>query len=231
MVGDSNLYILTQITGALGDLRNSVVFIGGCATELLVTITRAETIRVTDDIDAVAEVTCLREYHELERALRHRGFQPDQTENAPVCRWLYKGTKLDLMPSQPGVLPFHNRWYPLAIETAQEMVLAPGLTIRLIAAPAFLATKLEAFKGRGNGDYLASRDLEDIVTVVDGRPELLNEVQAAPKEINQFLAAEINALLTSAGFVDSLPAHLPGDSASQARLPIILQRLRSLANP
>jgi hypothetical protein len=31
---------------------------------------------------------------------------------------------------------------------------------------------LEAFKGRGNGDFLVSHDLEDVVTIVYGRPAL-----------------------------------------------------------
>jgi len=32
-----------------------------------------------------------------------------------------------------------------------------------------LATKLEAFRGRGKGDHLLSRDLEDVVTLIDGK--------------------------------------------------------------
>lgn len=90
---------------------------------------------------------------------------------------------LDLMPSQPGVLSFHNRWYPLAVSTASHMTLPSGRSIKLIAAAVFIATKLEAFKGRGNSDFLASHDLEDIVTVVDGRPELLDELRGAPEEL------------------------------------------------
>jgi hypothetical protein len=40
----------------------------------------------------------------------------------------------------------------------------------------FVATKFEAFHGRGNNDHLASHDLEDIITVVDGRPELMGNL-------------------------------------------------------
>lgn len=53
---------------------------------------------------------------------------------------------------------------------------ATGLLITdKAAAPYFCATKLEAFGGRGKNDYLASHDLEDLITVVDGRPELLED--------------------------------------------------------
>ena len=71
--------------------------------------------------------------------------------------------------AEPGILSFHNRWYPLVVDTALSVQLPSGRAISLIAAPAFIATKLEAFRDRGGGDFLMSHDLEDIVTVVDGR--------------------------------------------------------------
>lgn len=83
---------------------------------------------------------------------------------------------LDVMPTDEDVLGFGNRWYSVAVRTAQSVQLPSGRSIRLIAPPVFLATKLEAFHGRGGGDFLASHDLEDIAVVIDGRPELVNEV-------------------------------------------------------
>ncbi len=54
-------------------------------------------------------------------------------------------------------------------------------------APYFLATKLEAFDCRGKNDYLMSRDMEDIVTVLDGRSEIIFEVQLAGEELKDHL--------------------------------------------
>lgn len=76
---------------------------------------------------------------------------------------------LDVMPLDEKVLGFTNIWYRPAINTVEEHEILPGMTIKVISAPYFCATKLEAFKGRGAGDYLASHDLEDIITVIDGR--------------------------------------------------------------
>ena len=137
---------------------------------------------------------------------------------------------LDLMPSQPGILGFHNRWYPLAIETAAQITLPNGIDIRLITAPVFVATKFEAFHGRGNNDYLASHDLEDIITVVDGRQELAQEIDQADGELRRYIAAEINTLLEDHNFLMALPGHLPGDAASQARLPELIRRMRAIGN-
>ena len=43
------------------------------------------------------------------------------------------------------------------------------------------------------------------------------------------VADEIRALLGNSSFLEALPGHLPGDDASQARLPLIRERLRQLA--
>jgi hypothetical protein len=75
----------------------------------------------------------------------------------------------DLMPVQWEVLGFSNRWYPYAVETAEPVELAPGLSIRRVSAVGFIATKLEAFVDRGAGDFLTSHDIEDVLNIVDGR--------------------------------------------------------------
>jgi hypothetical protein len=57
---------------------------------------------------------------------------------------------------------------------------------------------LEAFRGRGNGVLLVSHDLRDIVTVVDGRPALIDELRGAPEEFRTYVATEISSLLSTA---------------------------------
>lgn len=109
------------------------------------------------------------------------------------------------------------------------------MVIRLICAPVFIATKLEAFNDRGrdaNGhpDYLGSHDLEDIIAVVDRRPELLAECATAPEELRIYLTQAFRKLLTDADFNTTLAGHLPGDSASQSRLQKLRDALRTLSN-
>jgi hypothetical protein len=47
-----------------------------------------------------------------------------------------------------------------------------GQKIRVITAPFFLGTKMEAFRGRGRMDFQASHDLKDFVAVIEGRDTL-----------------------------------------------------------
>ncbi len=177
----------------------------------------------------VVQAATAREYHEVEALLSERGFVHDMSADAPICRWRFEGIAVDMMPSEKSVLGFANRWYPLAISSAQWVNLEDDLAIRLIAAPVFIATKFEAFHDRGKGDFLMSHDLEDIITVVDGRVSLIEEVKQSPDDLRDALAFNFKKLLAEDAFLDALTGHLPGDTASQARLAGLLKKLRDLA--
>lgn len=227
---DPNLALLESVVAALGPLSPRFVFVGGCVTGLLVTEPANPSVRMTRDVDAIVQVVSLGEYHALERRLEQAGLRHDQSPEAPVCRWRAGGALLDVMPTDKAVLGFGNRWYEEAVRTASMWPLPSGTVIRLISAPVFIATKLEAFADRGEGDFLASHDLEDITTVVDGRSQLIDEAAAASSEVRRHLSAQFTALLQNAQFVDALAGHVPGDAASQARVPVILERLRQISN-
>jgi len=188
---DPNLPLLESVVKALGPLCQQFVFVGGCVTGLLITETAAPPVRVTKDVDAIVEILSLTEYHALERQLESGGFRHDRSPDAPICRWIVGSALLDVMPTDESVLGFGNRWYAEAIHTAVQVSLPSGRKIRLISPPTFLGTKLEAFYGRGAGDFLASHDLEDIITVVDGRPELSKEIREAPLQLREYLVAQL----------------------------------------
>ena len=57
----------------------------------------------------------------------------------------------------------------------------------------------------------------------------MKEVQAAEGEVREFLQQEFDDLLADPGFMDRMPWLLNPDEVSQARLPLILDRLRALA--
>lgn len=227
---DPNVALLEVVAERLGeDLREEMVFVGGAVAGLLITDPAMPAIRPTDDVDLVCRAVVLGDYHRVETALRARGFVQDMRPEAPICRWQVGPVVVDVMPPLEEILGFANRWYPLALETAVGVELPSGRAIRLIAAPVFLATKLEAFAGRGQGDFLFSHDLGDLIAVVDGREVLLDECRASPQALRAYLAERLQALLAQPAFRDAMPGHLPGDAASQERLPELLEKLRHLA--
>ena len=226
---DPNLAMVELIARALGPLREQLVFVGGCAAGLLLTDPAAGLVRVTYDVDLLAEVTALPGYHQLESEFSRLGFKRDLAKDAPICRWRFGEIEVDLLPIEDSVLGFANRWYPLVARTCTDRVLPSGMTIRLISAPAFVATKFEAFSDRGQGDFLASHDLEDIINVLGGRPELADEVAQAPDELRAYLAYRCRALLEQSGFMDALPGLIFPDESHAARLAILVRRLQHIA--
>jgi hypothetical protein len=234
-MSNPNLAILELVAHALGPVCDDVVFVGGCATGLLLTQARPDRIRITEDLDIVAQALTVHDYHAIEARVRAQGFSNDMRPDAPICRWVYKNVTLDVMPTVKDILGFANRWYPLAIATAQLVTLPSGKSIKLISAPVFIATKLEAFKDRGKDasgqpDFLGSHDLEDIITVTDRRPELIDECRAMPAELRDYLAKEFSALFANADFETTIAGHLPGDAASQTRLGKLKTTLRSFTS-
>ena len=73
--------------------------------------------------------------------------------------WVHRRTILDVMPLDEKILGLSNRWYKTAMKSSVRQKLSTSLEIRVVTAPLFIATKLEAFKGRGRGDFFGSHDL------------------------------------------------------------------------
>ncbi len=225
---NSNIELLKEVAKRLGPLLNEVVFVGGCTTGLFITDEAAADVRPTFDVDVIAEITSYADYATFSERLRALDFREDTTKGAPLCRWLIDGMKLDVMPIEERILGFTNRWYRAAMDAAQEIELEPGFRIRVITAPYFVATKLEAFRGRGRGDYTSSHDLEDLLAVVDGRREIVAEIAGAG-DLRSYIAEQFRTLLKTPAFIDALPGHLLPDAGSQSRLSILLSRLKEIS--
>jgi hypothetical protein len=225
-----NFQLLVDAAKLLRPILGELVFVGGCTTGLLITDKAAGNVRPTYDVDAIAEITSYLGYTEFSQKLKALGFQEDTREGAPLCRWRQETTTLDVMPLDGKILGFKNTWYGPAMETAEQRELDEGLKILLVNSVYFCASKLEAFRDRGKNDYLGSRDLEDVIAVVDGRAELIQEIQAAQNDVRSYLAQEIAKLCGAREFLDALPGHLPPDAASQARIGAILARLKEISS-
>jgi hypothetical protein len=231
---DPNVVILELVARNLGEsLRDDVVFVGGSIAGSLITDPAQPAIRPTEDVDLIVEVLARNDYYHIEKKLLARGFAPDQSANAPICRWRIESIAVDVMPTDEEILGFSNRWYGEALHSAEKITLPSGIWIRRISAPMFLATKLEAFEGRGNQDYLFSYDLGDLLALIDGRDTLIDECSDCSSDVKAYLNTKLGHLIATPAFMQALPGHLPGDRASQERVPDLnrkLERLRDLAN-
>jgi predicted nucleotidyltransferase len=228
VIDPEQLATIRVVASALGSLTEQVMFVGGAVVGFFVTDPAAAPQRQTADIDVVVDINSYAEFVRLVDRLRELGFTEDASDGAPTCRWLFQGIKVDVMSSGPRPGP-SNRWYAPALAQAQVVALEGDLSARVITAPWFLATKLDAYDDGRRGDILSSRDIEDIVAVIDGRATIVSETRAAPADVAAFLRERFSSLLADGAFIDAIAAHLPGDEASQARISIVLARLRAIA--
>ena len=192
---------------------------------LLITDPAAPSPSRTKDIDLVLEIANYAEFIGMENSLRSGGFTQSHLDNAPIMAWQWKGVRVDFLPHQPNELIQSNCWFPFLIESARHVEVKPGSRAWIASAPCYLATKFEAFLSRGKGDYLGSKDIEDIVAVVDGRAELIDEVSRASKPVMGFLRESFSRLLNEIRFIEALPDLVPDDGRERT----VKGRMRSIA--
>lgn len=220
------LYMLETVAEAIGDdLRERLVFVGGCTTALFITdpIT-LEDVRATDDVDLIVDLAGYGEWARLQEQLRQKGFS-ESMEDRVICRMRYGDLKVDFMPDDEEILGFSNRWYAKGIETAVLHRLTGQLDIKHLTPPLFVATKLEAYLGRGGDDPIGSHDLEDVLIVIDGREELVAEVREADKDIRSFIAKQLTDLQNHYDYDGFLEGNIRGPDG---RADIIRDRLAAL---
>lgn len=219
--------MIQQVAEALGDeLLAQVAFVGGCTTGLLLTdqVTQ-ENIRHTTDVDLIVHVVGQFGWEALRQQLERHNFRSSMEDDV-ICRLRLGELKVDFMPDDSSIMGFTNIWYKEALEQAQNYPITEMISIRILTPPYFLATKFEAFKGRGNGDILTSHDMEDIMNLVDGREELFSEVLVAKIGLRSYIAKQVQELLDHEDLSYLLQSQTSGDSA---REDIIYSRLENLS--
>lgn len=226
-LNQANLEMVRRVALRLDWLRERVVFVGGAVVDLLITDPAAPPVRRTMDVDVIIEVVSRIDYYALRNPLISLGFREDVGGGpSPLCRWDIEGIKVDIMPTQEEILGFSNKWYVYAIKTAVRVEIADMLSIRLISAPSFLITKLMAFINRGNGDFIGSHDLEDAIAVLDGRPEIIDDIKNSHLELKQSLIRIFEVMLQQEDFREAVPGHLP----DRERTSTVMKRIEMIAS-
>lgn len=187
-----NITRIKAVSNALGKLNKNVVFVGGAAVSLYAD-RETEESRPTDDVDVLVEISSRNEYAELEEHLRNKGFQHD-TSASFVGRFLMQGIIVDVMPTDETILGFSNQWYKEGFRTAVNFHIDELHTVNVFTAPVFIATKLEAFKNRGNKDGRLSSDFEDIIFVLENRSTIWEELKNTKGSLNLYLLETFNNL-------------------------------------
>lgn len=221
-----NIVRLQSVAQLLGDINDNAVYIGGATVSLYARPEEAEGTRPTDDIDVIVQLATYSGYANLTEQLLERGFQPDST-SAIICRFRVQGLLVDVMPIDENVLGFVNCWYKPGFETAVTYQLPNQYTIRILTPAYFFATKLEAYFDRGEQDFWGSKDLEDIIYLIDVCDDLLDSIRASDLSVREFIGKSAEALLNTELMEDYVLGQLTGKH-QEARRTCIMEWLRGV---
>lgn len=212
----TNILMLQTVANGLGELKDEMVFVGGAVAELYVDNPAASEIRPTLDVDCVIEISSKLQFARLEENLRARGFKNDMSEGAPICRWIYKDIKVDVMPTDSIVLGFSNRWYEEGIESKIQKTLPNGTEIFVFSPGYYLAAKFEAHNARGGNDLRQSHDFEDIIYILDNCSDILDNIGASNPSVKMYLKKECQKLLENPNITEGIEAALPYGSGEES---------------
>lgn len=216
--------LLTHASTLLGDLCPEVVFLGGAVVVLLVDEKGGVPPRATNDVDvAIGLSGAYIGFVELDKRLLDLGFKNDI--DGPMCRYLHGLAVVDVIPVHPGSVGTVNEWYPLAIQTAEPHDLPNDVRIHVIAPACFLGTKMTAFRSptrEHHGDVFLSRDFDDMIRVIDGRPAIAKEVLGTREDLREYIQAQFADILTADYIEEAIAQHVDA-----GRETIVLDRIRA----
>ena len=216
-----NTLRIKVVANALESLNQKIVFVGGATISLYPDRSVLE-VRPTDDVDVLIEILNYNDRSILEEKLRSIGFTHD-IESHVICRYRIQGIIVDIMPTDDSSIGFGNKWYPKGFKNAVDYILDESLTIQILSAPFFIATKLEAFKGRGNNDGRTSQDFEDIIYVLENREEIWNELNTTDAELKEYLKKEFQNLIKNPYIFEWIECH-----AEQGSPPVTYEILEQM---
>ena len=224
----SNITMLQIVAKGLGELKTNVVFVGGSVAELYADNPAASDIRTTLDIDCIIKLRSRMAHARLEKKLRTMGFVNDTSMGAPICRWIFHGIKVDIMPTDENILGFSNYWYSEGIENKITKRLSKGTEINVLSPEYYLASKFEAHKNRGGNDLRQSHDFEDIIFIIDNCNDLLEIIKKANHSVRDYLKEECQILLANNNLIEGLESALPYGSGDQ-RIIMITEIIRNIS--
>ncbi|PKP33147.1 MAG: hypothetical protein CVT99_01465 [Bacteroidetes bacterium HGW-Bacteroidetes-16] len=227
-MSSTNIDMLQTVAIGLGELNKVVVFVGGAVAELYVTDPAASEIRPTLDVDCVIELSSRKMHANLEEELRTKGFTHDLSKDAPICRWVYKDIKVDIMPTDSNILGFTNSWYEEGVINKIVKTLTDGTEVFVFPPEYYLAAKFEAHKSRGGSDLRQSHDFEDIIYIMDNCTDLLESIANSNATVKEYLKNECRKLLKNNNLTEGVESALPYGSGEEGT-EIILELIQSIA--
>lgn len=208
-MNEVSLRMIEIVAHGLGELNDHVAFVGGAVAGVYADDPASEDARPTTDVDCVLQLGILNDQYALEESLCRKHFQHD-IESGVICRWIYQGITVDIMPDDERVLGFSNRWYSKGMVNRINYTLPNQETIHIFPVTYYLATKLEAIASRGGSDLRFSHDFEDFIFVLNGCTTIEQELRGiTDKELHSYLVEKFSVLRNNPNIEECITCALP----------------------
>ena len=219
---------LLEIADAMQELNDRLVYVGGTMAGLYATDPTATEPRTTTDVDCVVDSLSYNEHMAFEDMLRAHNFKNDLSPDAPICRWVYNGEKVDVVSVDEKSLSFGNRWYKPGFLNREQYTLSSGRSIYRLSVVYYVASKTEALFSRGGNDWRGSKDFEDIVYVLNYCPAFWDNFAKSDADVQTYLAERFTRILERTNVAEEIECVLSYDEIERAD--IIMEIMRNVAN-
>lgn len=223
-----NIDLVAQVANGLQELKEKMVFVGGAVISLYTDDPAADEIRPTSDIDMTIDLANYAEWAQMQERLAELNFHPDPQGHS-ICSYKYKDIAIDIMPADDSSIGVSNKWYKPGFQFIQQIQLSENININILPSPYFLATKLEAFKDRGNSDFYGSHDYEDIIYLIDNRTTIVEEILAAENDVKEYIKAELTTIKNHPQAVEILAMHIH-PLIREERFKILMDKIEMITN-
>ncbi len=223
------LLLLETVARGFGDLVKNVVFVGGATLDLYVDEHAALQSRTRGIQDCILGSLALPDYAMWQNWLVERGFEKRESLDRFRYRWVYEGHTLQILAQNKDSLGFDYRWFDEGIFHASRYELPNGMQIKAFSPVYFIAAKIESFVRTSGGDFRMSEDFEDIVFVLENRPEIGREMVSAFHEVRQYIQQHFQRFLLSPLLEEGLYNVLPHD-VHEAHIQGILQLMQEVVD-
>lgn len=211
----SNIERLQNVAEGFEELNEKVTYVGGAVTGLYPAGASASPHQ-TIDVDCVVEYFSFQQKEEFESMLHKKHFMED-IEGAVICRWIYNGLQVDIMPTDKRYIQFTNRWYKPGVKNREKYVLPNGRTIYILPALYFVATKIEAINSRAGSDYRGSTDFEDVVYILNYCPDFVERCRKdQDRELISFLVEQCGQIMKRINIREEIECSLPSGEEDRA---------------
>jgi hypothetical protein len=185
------------------------VFAGGCAMALYASDEKAQRAPA-QWLDVIANSQTEMEYGGLCVALRESGFMEVQGPEGR-SRWIFGPLEVHVWNVESRYSPFSSRFIQEAFKAPRRYPL-DGEKLKILHPAYLLALKLEAFQLRGMNNFQSSIDLDDLIYVINARPELPFDLKLTTAPIRSFITKGLAELKTKQNFQQACKRLIPDEA-------------------